>query len=196
TPTNDSQWEISAGALRITTTSYIGIEQFALTRTDVTLGVGQEIRASYTHSDLGSQDVGLYVGAGTPTVDVRQDYVNIYLRNNGQIYSRGFDGSTDFGLEGGTTLTFGSDFGLFIARTAANTFELGYYTDLNDEGTRTILSTRIVSNTDIGNAIGFYADIRDAGSRGSIDNLTLVPEPATALLGAFGAVTLILRRRA
>lgn len=195
-PTNDYQWEITAGALRLNTSDYIGIEQFALTRTDITLGIGQEMRASYIHSDLGSQDIGLYVGAGTPTVDVRQDYVNIYIRDNGQLYSRGFNGNTEFSLEGGSTPTIGSDFGLFIARTGADTFELGYYADLNDEGSRTILSTRTVGNTDIGNAIGFYADIRGAGVRGSMDNLTIVPEPATALLGAFGAFALIRRRRA
>jgi hypothetical protein len=189
-PANTYAWEISGGALQINTTAYVGIEQFALTRTDFSLMVGYELTVGYTHANLGTQDVGLYVGAGTPTPDVRADYVNIYMRNNAQIYSRGFNGTTELPLSGGATPTVDS---LFIARSGANTFDLGYYTGT----TRTILVSRTVGNASIGNAIGFYADVRGLGIRGGLDNFTLttVPEPTVGALVGLGALALIIRCR-
>ena len=188
-PVNSYSWEISGGALQLNTTSYVGIEQYALTRTDYSLNVGFELDATFTAGYTGSQDIGLYVGAGTPTVDVRQDYVDVYMRNNGQLFSRGFDGTSELALAGGSSPTVDS---LFIARTAADTFELGYY----EAGTRNVVTTRtITSGAPIGDSIGFYADVRSAGIVGSMDNLTIqaIPEPATfvllglgGLLGIFG----------
>ena len=190
TPANTYTWEISGGSLQINTTAYVGIEQFALTRTDFTLGVGNELTASYSHLNTGSQDIGLYVGAGTPTPDVRADYVNIYMRNNGQLFSRGFNGTTELTLSGGSTITPDT---LFIARTAANTFDLGYYLG----GNRTVLTTRTMANTAIGDAIGFYADVRAVGIRGNLDNLTLsvIPEPTVGALLGLGALGFLARLR-
>ncbi|HLP78673.1 MAG TPA: PEP-CTERM sorting domain-containing protein [Candidatus Paceibacterota bacterium] len=192
-PVNTYSWEISSGAVRINTSSYVGIEQFALTRTDYTLGVGYELTATYSGLNLGSQDIGLYIGAGTPTTDVRADYLNVYVRNTGQLYTRGFNGASELGLVGGSTPANISS--LFIARTGTSTYELGYY----DGSTRNLLTTRTMTSSTIGNAIGFYADVRAAGIRGSMDNLTLnaVPEPSTfALAGlGFAAFGLIRRRR-
>jgi len=189
-PANTYLGEISSGSLQINTSAYVGIEQFALTRTDYTLGVGYELTANYSHLNTGSQDIGLYVGAGTPTPDVRADYINIYMRNNGQLFSRGFNGSTEFTLSGGGTIT--PDL-LFIARTTATTFDLGYYLG----ATRTILTTRTVANTSIGDAIGFYADVRAVGIRGNLDNLTLsvIPEPSAAALVGLGMTMLLGRMR-
>lgn len=191
-PVNTYAWEINNGAVRINTTAYTGIEQFALTRNDFTLGVGYELTASYSHLDLGSQDIGLYAGAGTPTQDVRANYVNVYVRNNGQIYSRGFDGTGELSLTGGSTPATISS--LFIARTASNVYELGFYDGL----TRNILTTRtIVNSSSIGDAIGFYADVRAAGARGVMDNLTLtaIPEPTTAGLLGLASLGLVFRLR-
>lgn len=184
-------WEINNGSLRINTSVFTsGVEQYALTRTDFSLGVGYQLLADYSHANLGSQDIGLYVGAGTPTPDVRADYVNIYMRNNGQLFSRGFNGTSEFALAGVGTVTPDT---LFIARPATDTFELGYYLG----GVRNVVTTRTVANTAIGNAIGFYADVRAAGIRGSLDNLTLapIPEPATAALLVLGALGLAAHRR-
>ena len=185
---NVYSWEISDGALRISTSTYNAIEQFALTRTDFTLSIGAELTATYNPLNLNSQDIGLYVGAGTPTADVRADYLNVYVRNNGQIFTRGFNGTSEVSLAGGATPANISS--LFIARTAADTFELGYY----DGAIRNLLATRTVGNTSIGNAIGFYADIRGAGIRGTLDNLA-IPEPSVAALLGVGAVAMIAKRR-
>lgn len=160
-------WEIADGALQINTSSYDGIEQSTLTRNDVTLEVGKEIRADYRHDQTSAQDIGLYAGAGTPAANVRSDFVNIYMRNDGVLYSRGFNGTTELGLVSGGAVDPDS---LFIARTGTNTFELGYY---NGES-RVVLATRTMSNTTIGSALGFYSDVRAAGTRGSLDNLWLL----------------------
>ncbi|MBX3426856.1 MAG: PEP-CTERM sorting domain-containing protein [Pirellulales bacterium] len=186
---NVGQWQITGGSLEFSTTTYNAIEQYALTRTDATLQVGEELRADYLGGNNGSQDIGLYVGAGHPTPDVRADYVNIYVRNNGQLFSRGFNGTTELSLAGGGSPAVDT---LFIKRTAADAFELGYY----EAGVRNVLSTRsALSNANIGNAIGFYADIRAAGVRGNMDNLRIVPEPATVVLAGVALMGLVAARR-
>jgi len=189
-PVNTYAWEINGGSLQINTTAYTGIEQFALTRTDFSLSVGFELTATYGHANLGTQDIGLYVGAGTPVQDVRADYVNIYMRNNGQLFSRGFDGTTELTLAGGGSPVVDM---LFIARTGLTTYDLGYYAG----GIRTILTSRTVANSAVGDAIGFYADIRGLGVRGNMDNLSFapIPEPTTGALLGLGAFAVILARR-
>ncbi len=189
-PDNVYTWEVSGGMLQINTTTYGGIEQFALTRTDFPLNVGFELQANFSANSTGTQDIGLYVGAGHPTADVRADYVNIYVRDNGQLYSRGFDGSSELSLSGGGTHPVDT---LFIARIDTTVFELGWY----ENGERNVLTTRTMANADIGNAVGFYADVRNAGTVGSLDNLSIVPEPSTYAL-LFGAAVLgfvVYRRR-
>ena len=140
-------WSNTAGSLQIDTTSYFAIEQYALTRTDVTLGVGETLIADYANTNTNSQDIGLYVGAGTPTSGVRADYVNVYARNNGQVFTRGFNGTTELGLAGGATP---SPTGLFVTRTGSNTFDLGYIV----AGVRTTITSRTMTNGSIGNAVG------------------------------------------
>jgi hypothetical protein len=195
-PVNTSNWEITGGlTLQLNTSAFTGIEQYALTRTDFTLAVGYELSATFGAGFTGPQDIGLNVGAGTPTVDVRQNYVNVYIRNNGQLFSRGFNGTTEFALGGGATPATISS--LFIARTATDVFELGFYDGALN---RTIVSTRTIgagNAAGIGNSIGFYADIRGQGIVGAMDNLTLtaVPEPSTMALAGMGALGLFFRLR-
>lgn len=82
-------------------------------------------------------------------------------------------------MAGGTTDT--NPVKLFISRTAADTFEVGYYNVLD---ARTVLATRVdASNTAA--AIGLYTDVRAVGTLGSVDNFaifnpTAIPEPAAA----------------
>jgi hypothetical protein len=190
---NSYTWQITGGAVEIATTTFDGIEQTALTRTDFTLGIGEELRADYAHTNLGSQDIGLYVGAGHPTAGVRADYVNVYVRNNGQLFSRGFNGTTELGLAGGSTPASVSS--LFIARTAADAYQLGYY----DAGNvRNIVTTRTGLTGVTGGAIGLYSDVRAVGVRGNIDNvrIAVIPEPVSGALaaGALGALALVRRR--
>jgi len=187
TGANVYTWQISGGALQLNTTAYDGIEQYALTRTDYSLSPGWELKADFSPGYTGTQDIGLYVGAGTPVPDVRADYVDVYMRNNGQLFSRGFNGTTEFALSGGGTPVATT---LFIARTGATTFDLGWY-----EGTvRNVLVSRtITSGNPVGNSIGFYADVRSAGIVGNMDNLTLtlIPEPSSAAMLGMGLAAMI-----
>jgi MYXO-CTERM domain-containing protein len=82
---------------------------------------------------------------------------------------------------------------LFIARTAADAYELGYY----NAGVRTVVTTRTGLSGVTGGAIGLYSDVRAVGVRGNIDNVRIVPEPASTALGAMalGALALVRRRR-
>jgi hypothetical protein len=115
----------------------------------------------------------------------------VYVRNTGQMFSRGFNGASELALAGGSTPANISS--LFIARTALNTYEVGFY----DGATRNLLATRTMSNATIGNAIGFYADVRAVGIRGTMDNLTLtaIPEPTAAALLGLGSLGLLFRLR-
>lgn len=180
---NVSTWQIVSGALQLNTTWRDGtsVEQHAMIRSGLALGVGHEIQIDVVHTGA-SQDIGLYVGGTTPTFNVRRDYVAIYLRNNGQVFSRGFDGTTEYALAGGSTPTLDK---LFIARTDTNTYELGYY----NAGSRTVVVTRTPNYPNAGTVVGIYADVRGVGVLGNVDNLTLlVPEPATMALLGLGAL--------
>lgn len=180
-----------SGALQYQTTTYVGIEQHALTTTAVTLAVGEELQADFAPAYTGVQDIGLYVGAGHPTPDVRANYVNIYVRNNGQVFSRGFNGASEFPLSGGGTPALTS---LFIARTAVDVFELGYYNGL----ARTVMTTRTIAGGNaagIGNSVGAYVDIRGLGIVGGLDNLRLIPEPSSFALVGLAGLALGYRRR-
>lgn len=188
---NTYAWELVGGTLQITTTFYDNIEQYALV-TNLALPLGQELVCDYQPSNLGSQDIGLYVGDGIPAgiPSARSNYVSVYVRNNGQIYTRGFDGTTEYGLLGGATPALIEQ--LFIARTATNVFQTGYYA----AGVRTVLGTRTNTVGGIGSSVGIYADVRALGTRGNVDNLRFAtnyvavppaaPETFTVLLPTNG----------
>ena len=62
-------FEVIDGELALTTTGFAGIEQYALIRDGLTLGVGQELQIDISENRNGeSQDIGLYVGGVAPTV--------------------------------------------------------------------------------------------------------------------------------
>lgn len=175
---NTAAWQVTGGALQLNTTAYDGIEQYAFIYDGLSLNVGQEVQVDA--SIAGNQDLGLYVGGTTPVTGVRADYVAVYARGNGQVFSRGFDGASEYGLTGGGTPAYDS---LFIARTDVNTYEAGYY----EAGVRNIITTRNPSFANDADVVGFYADVRGAGVLGSVDNLRVVPEPSSiALLGLAG----------
>jgi hypothetical protein len=187
---NTASWQISGGGLQLSTTTYDGIQQTAFIYNGLSLMVGQELQVDIT-SNTASQDLGLYVGGTVPVAGTRQDYVAIYARgSNSFIYSRGFDGTAEYGLAGpNAVVTYDS---LFIARTATNTYELGYY----DGATRNIVTTRTPTTANDGDVVGFYSDVRATGTLGTLDNLRVIPEPSAAMLGGLALFGLLRRRRA
>jgi hypothetical protein len=185
---NTASWQINNGALQLVTTFVDGssVEQYAMIRSGLALGVGEEIQVDINRTTAtGLQDIGLYVGGTTPTFNVRQNYVNVYARNNGQVYSRGFDGTAEYALAGGSSPTYSK---LFIARTATNTFQAGYY---DTAGVRNIISTRTPATANAATVVGIFADVRAVGTLGNADNLTLInsaldthtPTPANGATG-------------
>ena len=178
------------GFLEYNTTTYDGIEQAALIRNGLTLGVGEELQADFAVT--GSQDLGLYVGGTTPTTGVRNDYVAVYARGTDtRLFSRGFDGTSELPLS--TTAADVPYDSLFIARTDVNTYELGYY----DGDVRNIIVTRMPTTANDGDVVGFYTDVRLGGTLASADNLSIVPipEPASMALLGLGGLAALRRRR-
>jgi hypothetical protein len=184
---NTAAWQSPSGTLELVTSAFDGIEQYAMIYGGLSLPVGQEVQLDLTHSGA-SQDLGLYVGGTTPVTGTRQDYVAVYARGNGQVFSRGFDGTTEYGLSGGSSPAYDS---LFIARTAANTYEAGYY----EAGVRNIMTTRTPAFANDGDVVGLYADVRAVGTLGGADNLRIVPEPASLALVGISLGLLAMRRR-
>lgn len=162
---NTAAWQITDGALQLNTAAYDGIEQYAMIYDGLSLAVGEEIQMTLTHTGA-SQDLGLYVGGTTPQPGVRQDYIAVYARSTGELFSRGFDGGSEYGQVGWISPAYEK---LFIARTDTNTFEAGYY----ENGVRTIMVTRTPTTANEADVVGFYADVRATGVLGSIDTLEL-----------------------
>jgi hypothetical protein len=184
---NTASWQSVGGILQYNTSAYDGIEQSVLVRNGASLAVGEELQVDLSNRTA-SQDLGLYVGGVAPVAGVRQEYVNIYARNNGQIFSRGFDGTTELSLSGGGSPAYTS---LFVARVAAGDYELGYY----DGAIRNILTTRTGLANNDADVIGLYTDVRATGVLGDADNLRVVVIPEPASLSALGLGMIALRRR-
>lgn len=184
---NTSAWQITSGALQLNTTVRDGtsVEQWAMIRNGLSLGVGQELQLDVSHT-LASQDIGLYVGGTAPTFNVRRDYIAIYARHTAELFTRGFDGTTEYGQVGWIKPAYEK---LFIARIDSNVFEVGYY----EGGVRNVMVTRTPATANAATVVGIYADVRGVGVLGNADNLTIVPEPAT--LALLGLGLLISRKR-
>ncbi len=170
-------------------------EQVAFLR-ETSLGIGEVLKvdvAGLTPSSNGHTEFGLMVAAtATPTPLTRTNFVTMNLRNQGgnqHVASQwagtaGYVDNKQHNSVGWANVDY-----LYIAKIDADTFETGY--GLN--GVKTILRTIDVDSALIGPAIGFYSDMRIADTIGALDNLRIVPEPATiALLGLGG---LLLRRK-
>jgi hypothetical protein len=168
TVTNTS-FSSPSGVLGSTSTGADGAEQVMFLRNDGTnLDVGEELRVDNALTQANGNDLGIVVGA-TPSAGVRQNYLFVSFRGPNQLNSRGFIGSTEVGQVQAFGVTASE---LFIARTASNIFELGYY---DNNGVRTVMRTEDVgANLTIANNVGFYSDLRaDAVGYNGLDNLVI-----------------------
>lgn len=180
----------SGGLLTVNSDRTDGAEQTVLLRSDIGLDIGQELRVDAKITSTNDRDLGIVVAAtDMPTELTRSDYAMVFLRSSStQVGSSGFDGTTELRLA-----QYFSDVDvdtLFIKRLDESTFELGYYIE-ND---RTVMTTRTMSNTATGSAIGFYSDLRSDGTISGLDNLriydTLNPVLAGEQMTIDGSLTL------
>lgn len=197
--TSDISFSDAAGNLSATSVGTSGAEQVMLLRSDFSLNVGQELQVDgpITDSGTGTEDLGLAVGQtptslGNPAAGSTRnlaDYAFISFRNPTQLNTRGFVNNAEIGQVQSFGVTADK---LFIARLANNDMQLGYYTG----DTRTVVRTITPTNLGIYDNVGFYSDLRaDAATLAGLDNLQIIPEPASLLLLGISACGLIVSRR-
>ena len=126
-----------------------------------------------------------------PTTNVRVNYVNVYARNDGLLFCAGATDAPGVTIGTAGWISAAAD-KLFIAYSAEGEFECGYYVG----DTRSIIETRTGLSYNDASYCGIYTDTRAAGTSTSLDNLTVIPEPATfGLVGMFGIGLAVVRRR-
>jgi len=188
-----------SGSLQVSAAGSDGAEQVLFLRGDVGLGVNEVLVADTVGSGWWDRDFGIAVadtdtppGLGDPEGgDVRDSYLEVSVRGNDQFMTYGFSNGVNLEGQGHAHLWIATPDALYIKRLSSTDFELGYI----NGGARTVAATYTVDDISIGDAIGFYADMRQdiAPAPMGLDDLRIVPEPATiALLGLGG---LLLRRR-
>ena len=185
------------GALEVSTTAYDDIEQIAYIRNGLTLAVGEEVQADFTHfgTSNNSRNLGLYVGNAAPIPSATDgddprsgsNYISLYGESSSpRVSQRGFNAEGEYANvnatpDGTVSGTY------FIQRLDADTYVTGFLDDGAADGSgRTIVSTLTVNGqfgANDGNFVGFYIDVRENGITGTVDNLRIVSPEATCLLG-------------
>ena len=188
--------------------SYAGTnaaEQVVLLRDDISLAVGETLTVDVSQAITTSEmDFGIAVAATkTPTsivnggdLDTRDtmQWASIYVRpNQNAVRSLSYNGTT---LDSGTgilTAVENTVAKLWIKRDTSTSFILGY----TNTSAVDFTSKTVTLSSSVGTAIGFYADLRaNGGNLGGLDNLTIIPEPSSSMLGLlFGAGFIVRRRR-
>ncbi|MEO5917359.1 MAG: PEP-CTERM sorting domain-containing protein [Luteolibacter sp.] len=179
-------------------------EQVVILRDDYTLGVGETLTVDVSQATSTSDlDLGIVVATTkSPTavssldLDTRDtmQWASVYIRpNQNAVRSLSYDGTTLVSGTGVLTADETTVAKLWIKRDSANTFSLGY---INTSATSFTSKTVTMGSSSVGAAIGFYADLRVAGGTlGTLDNLTIIPEPSTAILAGLTAIGLGFRRK-
>jgi hypothetical protein len=206
-PSADISFQSPSGALQVTKSAGTEAEQVLFLRDDYTVGVGEALRVNLAWGQTSRADIGIAVcSTATPiplvydpvvggTQDVRKDYIAVYVQaDNTNMKGVVVDGTSPGPTLWGNNLLpsdpKNSVIGLFIRRDTANDFSLGFIT----ASEWVTFATGSITNTDIGNAVGFFSDARSVTTYGDLDNLSIIPEPATIALIGIGSL-LALRRR-
>jgi hypothetical protein len=190
-----SYFQSPSGALQCKTDSNPNIEQILFLRDDYSVGVGQTLMVDISERSGLRNDIGIAVcfSATPPEVDydtgtggyqsTRQDYCAVYVQADNDnlkgIYVNGTTAGSTIYADGSHASSDVTQ--LFITRDSLTQWSLGYISGA--QGVH-VFATGTLDNTDIGSAIGFFTDMRNIDTVGDMDNLRIVPEPATlALLG-------------
>jgi hypothetical protein len=207
---------ITNGAIQVWRTYSSGNtpQQDVFLRGDYSLGVGQTLRVD-TLNVLGTNwsynsDFGITVAAQTnplaavyqgANVDVRSNEISMYIKpGSAEVGLAAFDGHVQLYSVHNTIPTgYTNITGLWITRTSAHVFDVGYTTttDITYRAGLTFTNGSLGDDL-VGSALGLYADVRATGySPAWLDNLRIIPEPSTvALIGmGLGCGAMLLRRK-
>lgn len=205
----DASFEVSftstGGALQVSKSSNTQAEQVLFLRDD-DLAIGETLRVDKNAVKSGSYiDFGIAIAASltdpaeivytSGTVSSRANYVAIYLKSQyanigtigwdatSQVYSSSGIWSSDLDAQ------FAATTGLYIKRIDADSWEAGYTTTAGD------VAAYVYDGINAGGAVGFFADVRAVTTYGDLDNLRIVPEPATLALLGIGGLLAIRKRK-
>jgi hypothetical protein len=193
--TDNSTLDIAAGVLRVTKDSGTEAEQNVFLRNDVSLGIGEVLRADVSAGAVsGNQDLGIAIANTVDpvdavwtsgTADVRKGVLYSYVKgNSAQVRT---DSYSSTGAALGNTIAniaLNTVTGLYIKRTGSLGFDAGYSTTSGD----VLVKSYVVDDANFGTAVGFYTDMRAVATFGSLDNLRIVPEPNSLVLGMLSLV--------